>query len=284
MVGSTCDDLDVVKIPKTKSDFDLATVGDVVEWLRVVVGLDPDACDIARKNKIRGKTLWGMTKRDFTDCGFAFGDASAIIEELAKVKEVERQQARRAMGFASAENEDDDTDDVRSTGPRPPKGAAKEVDKHSLDFLDDDSYEDDDYGSADGAAQKAGKYCNRDDVSVVYKGKLGLPEDYVPDVSCVDAILKHEDALAEKIPYIATIVQDCQLSMESIKSGPTTKTLIEKYGLSDDEVFALVLYTYDIGMRGPSTQNFYYVLNETLRARSVNDNANILIISNSNSN
>lgn len=262
-----------MKIPKTKGDFDLATVGDVVEWLGVVVGLDPDACEIARKNKIRGKTLWGMTKRDFTDCGFAFGDASAIIEELAKVKEVERQQARRAMGFASAENDGDDGDDEnnnRSTaGPRPPKGARKEVDKHSLDFLDDDSYEDDDYGAADGAAQKAGKYCNRDDVSVVYKGKLGLPEDYVPDVSCVDAILRHEDTLAEKIPYISTIVQDCQLSMESIKSGPTTKALIEKYGLNDDEVFALVLYTYDIGMRGPSTQNFYYVLNETLRARSV---------------
>ena len=261
------DDLDVVKIPKTKRDFELATVGDVAEWLRTVVGLDPDACDIARKNKIRGKTLWSMTKRDFTDCGFAFGDAAAIVDELAKVKEAERQQAKRAMGFAAADNDDDNDGESTAARGRP----AKEADKHSLDFLDDEGYEDDDYGTGDGSAQKAGKYCNRDDVSVVYKGKLGLSEEYVPDVSCVDAVIRHEDELAERIPYVATIVKECQLSMESIKSGPKAKELIERYDLSDDEVFALVMYTYDIGLRGPSTQNFYYVLNETLRARSVND-------------
>lgn len=262
------DDLDIVKIPRTKEDFDIATVSDVVEWLKVVVGLDPDACDVARKNKIRGKTLWGMTKRDFTDCGFAFGDASAIIEELSKIKERGRQQAKRAMGFASADAVNDDDDDDVNNDVISSKNNNND-DKHGFEFLDDENYEDDDYGTSDGVAQKAGKYCNRDDVSVVYKGKLGLSEDYVPDVSCVDAVLRHEDALAERIPYIVSIVQDCQVSMESIKSGPTTKGLIEKYDLNDDEVFALVLYTYDIGMRGPSTQNFYYVLNETLRVRSV---------------
>lgn len=288
--NNSCNDNngDIVKIPRTKEEFEAATVEDVAEWLRVVVKLDSDVCGLARKNKIRGKTLWGMTRRDFTECGFAFGDATAIVEELSKVKEISRTQAKRSMGFAADPNSDAERF-TSSRGPGEEWRSCSSGGSGGCDDDDDDGNEKDGFalldnednsgcdnedGAARGAAQKAGKYCNRDDVSVVYKGKLGLSEDYVPEESCVDAILKHEDALAERIPFISSIVRDCQVSMDSIKSGPAAGELIEKYDLNDDEVFALVLYTYDIGMRGPSTQNFYYVLNETLRARSVNKQTN----------
>eukprot|EP01106_Pelomyxa_sp_JSP_P001317 TRINITY_DN1198_c0_g1_i1.p1 TRINITY_DN1198_c0_g1~~TRINITY_DN1198_c0_g1_i1.p1 ORF type:complete len:190 (-),score=45.31 TRINITY_DN1198_c0_g1_i1:72-641(-) len=59
--------------------------------------------------------------------------------------------------------------------------------------------------------------------------------------------------------------------MSSLKNSPGTQEMITKYNLTVDEIYAIVVYTFDINLMGPTKANFYYNLNEILRTRKRED-------------
>jgi hypothetical protein len=87
--------------------------------------------------------------------------------------------------------------------------------------------------------------------------------------TCKESLIAVEPILKTKIPLILQILDDVEISCSSVASSPLAHSLIEKYQLSESEVSAIVLYTYDIGSMGKQDDNWYYQLNEILRKRSV---------------
>eukprot|EP00727_Mastigamoeba_balamuthi_P007623 m51a1_g3481 putative nad(+)--arginine adp-ribosyltransferase mav (964) ;mRNA; f:772838-777011 len=67
---------------------------------------------------------------------------------------------------------------------------------------------------------------------------------------------------------LAFVLDDVEIVVDSLSSSPATKELITTRGLDKEDVFAIALYTYDVGLAGEQEDNVYYRLNEALRLRA----------------
>ena len=91
-----------------------------------------------------------------------------------------------------------------------------------------------------------------------YKGMVNVIGNYTSSISCLESA----QSLFPILPKLDFIVQDCQ-TIISTSSPRNSKNL------TDNEVFALALYTYDLGFNGEKKENFYYQMNQMLQERSV---------------
>ena len=91
-----------------------------------------------------------------------------------------------------------------------------------------------------------------------YKGVVNAIGNYTSTISCLEAA----QLLFPILPRLDFIVQECK-AIISAKSPSNPKNL------TDNEVFALALYTYDLGLNGEREENFYYRMNQMLQERSV---------------
>jgi len=103
---------------------------------------------------------------------------------------------------------------------------------------------------------------------LVFKGPLELPRGFEFQRSCADALLENESVLCKKVPQLRFILKHCETACDSVMSSPAAKELVAAYGLTRDEVFSIVIYTFDLGYLGKTSENFYFQLNEMLRLRA----------------
>jgi len=98
---------------------------------------------------------------------------------------------------------------------------------------------------------------------LTYTGALTVIKDFQPTLSCVEsvALLKGEPVLGNKIDLI---IQECQIWFESFSTIPN----YNPYNLTDDEIFAICIWTYDLGTKGYQEENFYYQFNKMLLKRN----------------
>jgi len=96
-----------------------------------------------------------------------------------------------------------------------------------------------------------------------YLPPVKLLKDFIPQHNCIDEVLqlKEGQQCLSKLEYI---LEGCKDWFESLKSKKNHNPL----GLSDNEVMALALYTYDIGLQGGREDNFYFQLNKVLQERN----------------
>eukprot|EP00727_Mastigamoeba_balamuthi_P004281 m51a1_g13850 putative uracil-dna glycosylase (591) ;mRNA; r:570529-572604 len=96
------------------------------------------------------------------------------------------------------------------------------------------------------------------------------PHGFVPEGSCKEVVLAAAPVLAQRVPLLTEIVAACETVCKSVCETGEAAELIRRHGLTNDEVLAVVLYTYDTGLLGkPSSDgNFYFQLNEVLRLRN----------------
>ncbi|KAH3765325.1 hypothetical protein Pelo_2849 [Pelomyxa schiedti] len=99
-----------------------------------------------------------------------------------------------------------------------------------------------------------------------YKGALVIPDK--PTKSCAEVLTGNED-IGRCVPFLSRIIPDCELIMsETILQRESARHLITEHHLTDDEVLALIVYSYDVRpLGGSDTQNFFFQLNEVLRKR-----------------
>uniref|UniRef100_A0A6B2L0U2 NAD(P)(+)--arginine ADP-ribosyltransferase n=1 Tax=Arcella intermedia TaxID=1963864 RepID=A0A6B2L0U2_9EUKA len=100
------------------------------------------------------------------------------------------------------------------------------------------------------------KFSN-DEENMRYKGVLEITKNFQPTKKCKEYVLQLADLEnCHKFPFI---VQEVEYFMESL-GGFTSN-------LSQDEIFSIALYSWDIRPNGSEEENFYYVLNIMLRKR-----------------
>jgi hypothetical protein len=107
--------------------------------------------------------------------------------------------------------------------------------------------------------------CDRQMISseeLVYKGVIELIHGFTPETSCSEEVLKLQNQPGmEKIHFI---VRDCLKWLISYKFQPDSNP----YNLNDDEILAIGLYTFDIGLNGNQSDNLYFQLNKKLKDRN----------------
>ena len=88
-----------------------------------------------------------------------------------------------------------------------------------------------------------------------------LLDGFQPKKSCKEYVteLAHEPGMA-KLPHI---VQECATWLESFIAQN-----INPNNLTEDEIFAVGLYTWDLGFNGEREENFYFNLNKVLQERN----------------
>ena len=92
-------------------------------------------------------------------------------------------------------------------------------------------------------------------VNTEFKGMVDITGKYTSNISCLEAA----QLLISIIPTIDLIVKDCQIRILNMTNSKN---------LTNDDVFALALYTYELE-DGEREENFYYQLNKMLQKRSV---------------
>eukprot|EP00727_Mastigamoeba_balamuthi_P003434 m51a1_g13088 hypothetical protein (569) ;mRNA; r:499-2716 len=90
---------------------------------------------------------------------------------------------------------------------------------------------------------------------------------FKPKGSCVDESKALLSFFMDKVPDLdaAHIIRGCRGTAECIKRRKEARALIEKQGLSTDEVLSIALYTYDTSS-SMKNSNFYFQLNKLLRS------------------
>lgn len=125
---------------------------------------------------------------------------------------------------------------------------------------------------------RGGRFTLPDSESVEYKGAL---VSFAPSRSCKEEMLANEAVIRKRVPLLPTIVEDCEkIRKKTIMKRQSVIELVilfllcgnlfkvSKYELTDDEVFAIILYSYDARtIGGQDTENLFYQLNEVLRTR-----------------
>jgi hypothetical protein len=71
-----------------------------------------------------------------------------------------------------------------------------------------------------------------------------------------------------KVKKLEKIIDQCEKLLPKIKRRLKNKDI--KHNLTDDELFSILIYTYDLGCED-NKKNFYYIFNEMLRKRSVGE-------------
>lgn len=92
-----------------------------------------------------------------------------------------------------------------------------------------------------------------------YKGVLDVLKNFAPKKSCKEFVLELGKTQGmEQFPFIAT---ECETWLEDhlFTGNPN--------GLTKDELFAVGMYTWDLGLNGSKEENFYFILNNILRVR-----------------
>jgi hypothetical protein len=96
---------------------------------------------------------------------------------------------------------------------------------------------------------------------------------YIQIVGC-DYFEKNFLELEKKIKNIKKIFSESKIKMEKIKkrianlhSNEKNKEIKTIFNGLKDDLFAIIIYTYDLGEGYHENENFFYVLNEALRKR-----------------
>jgi len=89
---------------------------------------------------------------------------------------------------------------------------------------------------------------------------LHVIENFKPDQK--KSLKDYLTEFNEQVPKINQIVEECSRWLESTSNERRT------YNLNEQEILAIGLFTWDLGLNGNQEDNFYFQLNETLLQRS----------------
>jgi len=96
-----------------------------------------------------------------------------------------------------------------------------------------------------------------------YQSAVQVISGFKPTKSCAEEVFSLSNHVGyEKFKFIA---QECTSWMKSFKTKPLPTHC--NFTLNDDELFALAMYTYDLGLNGDIHENFYWILNKMLQKR-----------------
>jgi hypothetical protein len=84
-----------------------------------------------------------------------------------------------------------------------------------------------------------------------------------PKETCYSFLNKNEKNLG--VENLKKIIEECKNNIPKIKERLNIKNFTNK--LTDDEIFTILVYTYDLNEK-ESKKNFYYIFNEILRLRN----------------
>jgi len=94
--------------------------------------------------------------------------------------------------------------------------------------------------------------------SLEYKGTLAICENFKSQYSCKSYVSE-----IPNIPQLDFIITECENWVLSFDNN--------NLNLSDDELLAISLYTYDLKLNGKREDNFYYIFSNILRKRNISD-------------
>jgi hypothetical protein len=94
--------------------------------------------------------------------------------------------------------------------------------------------------------------------------KLLLNYQPPSNLSCIEYLKKFSNQL--KIEKIEEIIKVCEEFLQKLKEKIKIKK-INLYNLTDDELFSIIIFTYNLGIKDPS-KNFYFIFNKILIKRS----------------
>jgi len=97
---------------------------------------------------------------------------------------------------------------------------------------------------------------------LIYSGVLSAIKDFCPTLSCKEsvAILSNE-GVTDKLDLI---IKECLIWVETYLTSPNSNP----FNLTEDEIFAICIYTYDLGFKGNKEENFYFQFNKMLLKRN----------------
>lgn len=109
------------------------------------------------------------------------------------------------------------------------------------------------------APAAAGKADDEDIRNTSYRGVVRTMKGYVPPPNWLEVFSSNASMLG--VSRFDDILAECQRWQRSRKGG-------NPHNLTDDEILACGLFTFDLGLDGKREENFFYVFNKMLRERN----------------